>query len=205
MEQNPWIHIWTDTRNTIQRLLDDPSDKSLIWIICLFGVTVALEQASLRSAGDTVSLPIILVLSLVLGPLIGWLSWMLISGLVYWTGSWFGGTGSWEEVRTAVAWASIPFIAKLILWVPQLLLFGREMFTTVMPSLEVEHNPLMWAAFILLELVDLILTVWYYVVLSKSIGEAHDFSAWKGFFALIIGILLFLLPFVFLGILFRMA
>ncbi|OYD06066.1 hypothetical protein CHM34_18300 [Paludifilum halophilum] len=146
-------------------------------------------------------MPALLVFSLILGPIFGLVGWAIISGLTYWTGSWLGGTGTWKEIRTASAWAGIPFIATLIVWIPQLLLFGREMFTTAMPSLD--QSFLLVLLFLFLNGIDLVLTVWYYVVFSKSLGEAHGFSSWKGFFSIVISYLLLIAPFILLAILFR--
>jgi hypothetical protein len=122
--------------------------------------------------------------------------------MAYWIGRSFDGTGTWEDVKTAVIWASAPFIMKLILWAPQLSFFGEEMFQSSMNSLEA--NPWLYLLFVILWLVDLIIVVWYVVVLCKSVGEAHSFSAWRSFSSLLVGNLLFMLPFLMLAMFLRL-
>jgi hypothetical protein len=46
--------------------------------------------------------------------------------ILRWTGSWFGGQASSEEVRAAIAWSSVPRIWALLLLIPELALFRNE-------------------------------------------------------------------------------
>ncbi|OYD06083.1 YIP1 family protein, partial [Paludifilum halophilum] len=92
MPYSPWWEIWLQPQRTIREVLEKNSKRSVILLVVLFGIAFCLEQASLRSVGDTVSLPALLVFSLILGPIFGLVGWAIISGLTYWTGSWLGGT-----------------------------------------------------------------------------------------------------------------
>lgn len=196
-----WLQMWTQPRDVIKEVIIQP-DKKREWLLAvLFGLALGLEQASLRGLGDSMSYATILILSVFLSPILGFLYWYVVSAIAYWIGLTFEGTSTWEDMKTAVAWAGVPFIMKILLWVPELAFFGEEMFQSTMPSLE---NPLIYFLFLLLWLVDLVIGVWYVVVLSKSVAEAHGFSAWRGFSSLAIGTMLLFLPFLLLALFFRL-
>ncbi|MFD1427927.1 hypothetical protein JOD24_002247 [Kroppenstedtia sanguinis] len=175
----PWISIWLHTRETIRESLRETSRLTKIILIVLFGMVLGYDIASLQDLGDKYSLGWILWGSPLTGIFNAWIYWLVISWLAYWIGRrLFQGEGDWEETRTAVAWASVPFIAKWILWIPQWFLFGADNFTRSTPLLDTSVG---WSVgFWLFGLLDLILTLWYFVVLSKSIGEVHGISSVQG-------------------------
>nr|MBP9871117.1 hypothetical protein [Nitrosomonas sp.] len=56
---NPWLSIWTRPRATIQQIVD-VNPQRYIWVLAaVSGVADALNQASERSAGDELGLPLI--------------------------------------------------------------------------------------------------------------------------------------------------
>lgn len=176
----PWISIWFQTRDTIRETQRETSTSTKILLVALFGLAFGYDMASSQSLGDKYSFGLIAVGSPLMGILNAFIHWFVISWLAYWIGSrWFHGDGDWEESRTAIAWAGIPFIAKLILWIPQLFLFRLDNFTTESPLLDtsVGLSVLFWV----FGLIDLILTIGYFVILSKSIGEVHGVSSILGF------------------------
>ncbi len=180
----PWISIWLHPRDTIGEWVDETSKKHLIWLISLSGYAIYLEQAVGRDLGDSVVLPAIFIFGLLWGPLYGVITWFLIGGLSHLFSRMLGGEADWAQTRTAVAWSTLPLAAKLLLWVPQLALFGKEMFTAQTPVLD--SSPLLSVLFLFLWIVDMGLNVWFFVTLSHALGEVHHFSAWKGFFSLIL-------------------
>ena len=200
--KNPWGWIHIRPRKVMKQAFIHSERKQEWMLIILFGMMLGLEQASLRSVGDSLSFPLILIMALLLSPLIGAVAWYVLGGIAYWVGNWFGGTATWEEIRTSVAWSSIPFSMKLILWIPFLAFFGDEMFTSLMPSLE--NSPLLFFLYFLLMAVDLVITIWYGIILCKGVGEAHDFSAWKSLLSFLIGYLIILLPLMVVAVFFRM-
>lgn len=103
IEFNPWIEIWFRPRKTIRRIVDSNPKRWVILLAALAGVANVLDQASARSWGDSLGLPGILAMAVVLGPLLG-LAGLAIGGWWYrWTGSWFGGQANTDQVRAAIA------------------------------------------------------------------------------------------------------
>lgn len=143
----------------------------------LVGFAYALNQASARNLGDTLSLPAILTICTVAGPIGGIILLYVVGALLRWTGSWLGGQASLVEVCAAIAWSSVPSVCILILWIPKLALFGKDLFTSTMPR--ISANPFLALIFLGFAIVEVSIAVWAFVVLLKCLGEVHRFSAWK--------------------------
>jgi len=191
MSEHPLVTIWLRTKELMEEKLDHTTKKQLLLLIAVYGVAVALDNASIRNLGERMPFERILIYSIVLGPIMGALYWFLLSGLTHWTSRLLGGAGTWKETRTAVAWATIPYSTKLVLWVPQLLLFGREMFTAETPV--IVNNLILLTLFFLFGLLETIINIGFIVVLSKSLGAAHQFSAWRGLGALVLPVVVMVL------------
>lgn len=52
-----------------------------------------------------------------------------------WTGKWLGGRASREAIGMALAWSMVPIAWSLLLWIPELLIFGTELFSHSAPVL----------------------------------------------------------------------
>ncbi|SDW87378.1 Yip1 domain-containing protein [Marininema mesophilum] len=184
----PWLSIWLRTRETIQSLINDTPLSRQLLLVALFGLVFGYDSAVSRTLGDKYSFGLIVVGSPILGIIQGLVMWIVISWLIYWIGSrFFSGDADWMETRIAMAWGGIPFIVKGILWIPQLLLFQKDNFTTLHPLLDT--SVLLSVLFWIFGLMDLVLTVWYVVVISKSVGEAHNISSIQGFGILLLSFL----------------
>ena len=184
MKENPLISIWYRTREVIEEKLEYTSKPQIFWMIVVFGIVFSLDNASIRDLGDRYSLGSILAISVFVGPIIGGLYWLIISLVLHWTSRLLGGAGTWRDTRTAVAWATVVYSAKLVFWIPQLLLFGHELFTSETPR--IDSSLLLLTLIFLFGLLETVLQIVFIVVLSKSLGAAHRFSSWRGFGALVL-------------------
>lgn len=183
--------IWTQPQQTIQRALQSNTKIPFI-LVAVFGVGMFLDITSNRNYGDETPINILFLLSFIIGPIIGFIGWMATSAIAYWTAKIFGGMGDWQDTRNAVAWATIPYLAKLLFWFPQLLFFGGELFTEETPMLS--SNLFLLVLFFFFEMIEFVLLIWFFVILCKSIAEVQDFSGWKGFISVFaLPILLFVL------------
>ena len=69
---NPWLSIWMRPRATMRHILDtDPGGYVLALAAAGRGSAAQLDRATQRNAGDVLSLPTILVLAVILGPIGG--------------------------------------------------------------------------------------------------------------------------------------
>ena len=110
----------------------------------------------------------------------------LAAGLFYWTGKWIGGIGTFQNIRGAVARSNVPSLVNTLIWIMNMLMFGKRIFSAgffVMPVLGGEL-----AFVVLVSFVQLAVAVWAFIILLKALGEAQGFSAWKGLLNVLIPI-----------------
>jgi hypothetical protein len=196
---NPWFSIWTKPRATMKEVFQ--STPRYVFLLFFVGSFVqVLDRASLRHSGDSMSLLQLIVMSLI-GSLIGAaIYYYLIPTILRWTGSLLGGIGTTERVRYSVAYSYIPMIYSLVIvWLPSLFLFGIENFTTFTPV--VDSSSTLTLLLVLFGIVDLVIAIWSIIIFLKCLGEAHQFSAWKALLTTILSVLIFIAPFIIIGLL----
>lgn len=179
-----WVPLIKQPKSAIRLAIDKASGSILFVLAILYGITLFLEQAMNRNAGDTMSVPTILALSVIMGPIIGIISWFLYSLSTYAGTRFFKGTATFKETYKATAWATVPYTTKLALFIPMLLIFRKENFTTETP--DIESSFFLLLLFFIALMIGLIMTVYYFMVYSKIIGEIHEIGSWKGFASIIL-------------------
>jgi hypothetical protein len=184
---NPWTSIWFRPRATIRQIVDTDPKYMVIPLAMAVGAVRSLQRVTTTEMLDGMSLTTaILIMSgvgLVLGPigLYGW-GW-----LVRWTGGWLGGgVATPEEARAALAWGHLPTVALIPIFLANLLLFGTDAGGQLI--LEVENT-----LFAAMRALIFCVFVWTTVSLTKCVAEVHRFSAWRGFFTVLVSQVLFLL------------
>jgi hypothetical protein len=190
---NPWFQIWIRPRETIRAYLNsaDPG-RGIIWLALAAGYLNGLDNASARNMGDKVTSMVHIYGGYAFGGVLGGLLTLFLgSWLLKVTGQWLGGQGTTPEVRVAIARGFfMPSILVGVLWIPQLLLFGSEMFTAETPV--IDADPGLTALFYILMVIEFVLIVWMIVVGLKSVGEAHRFSAWRALAIVLISFVILL-------------
>jgi hypothetical protein len=188
----PCFTIWTHPGATLRRALANDSLRGAVVLCSCAAIFNAWDKASFRSLGDELSLPTILGGGIVCGSLAGIAGLFVGAALFRWVGSLLGGRGSYRQVVEALACPQWIGIWLGLLWIPFLLLFGHEMFTTETPRLDASS----WlrGATIWLGTVEIAGAIWSFVVLVRCLGVAHDFAWGKALLTLLIpwAIVLFL-------------
>jgi hypothetical protein len=96
---------------------------------------------------------------------------------VKWTGRPLGGRASALELRTALAWASVPLLVSAAATIPQVLLFGHGFFRSDGPDLG--SGWAMAPALYGLAALDIVVGLWWLVTLVLAVAEAQRFAWWK--------------------------
>lgn len=186
---NPWFSIWFEPRRTIQAIIDRNPEHLVLLLACLSGISQALDKASSRNLGDKMGMPAMLAGCLVGGVFSGVVGLYLFGFLARLSGRWLGGTGTSEHLRTALAWASVPTMVALVLWIPEYWIFGHDLFSATTPS--IDAHPYLLLVFAMFQIG---LGIWGLVILFKGIGQVHGFSAWRGLSTMVIALLLVVVP-----------
>ncbi len=130
----PWIAIWIRPTDTMQFILSRPlAWRSVIAIIALNSVVWMIDGFSSFHLADRGALANKVFMGFVGGIIVFPLVYMFIAWAYRFFGRWVKGKGSYYDVLSAVVWGSmIPGIFGL-LWIPKILIFGKELFSVNTP------------------------------------------------------------------------
>lgn len=82
-----------------------------------------------------------------------------------------GGQARSADVRSALAWSLVPFLATIPLWIIQIAFLGRDRF--VLGKLDIVSHPVLVSA---TGIPELVVSIWCLVVTVKVLGEVQRFS-----------------------------
>jgi len=177
-------------RQTMRRILDAGRDRMIIPLVLLTGLSFIFGDADRTSftslePDKRLKFTLIFAAAVVGGLLICLILFYLFSWAAYAIGRTMEGQGSARDVRSALAWGAVPFIWALLYRIPAVIWFpvtktqvgtgGHTRFTF---SPGMAGHGCMTAA--LLGILELTIVIWYVIVASNTIGEAHRFSSWRG-------------------------
>lgn len=191
---NPWISMWVKPRATIQKIVDTNPDHLVMVLAAISGFARVLDRASMKSLGDKYEWPIIFLIAAFLGPIGGIISLYIGGALIRWAGRWIGGSASTQNIQAALAWSSVPIVWALMLWIPELALFGQELFTTETPN--IDASTVLTFALFGFSAIELTIGIWTMVVFLKCLGQVQGFSAWKALGNVVLAGLVIIVPIV---------
>jgi len=183
---HPWRDIWTKPRATIQALVaKDPSYgfKRLSWI---YGITIALSFSKMFSLITLYPLWAILLGSLLLGIVFGFISITITAYILQWCGRLIGGNAPFKQVRCVVAWSNLPVVVNILVWFLLIGIFKEQAFYSDFPAEVTLQNKS--GLFLLVVLGQWIAAIWSFIILIQGLREVQGFSIWKGLLNVIIPI-----------------
>lgn len=188
----PLLSIWLKPRETIRKIVDTDPTSYVILLAMLNYIIGELNSASKNNMGDHLPLWEGLIVYVILGAIEGVIRLYLGGICLRWVGSKLGGQATSGEVRAAIAWSLVPSIVASFFLIPELLIFGEEMFKSSTP---VMNSSFFWGiCSIVFFIIKLILAIWACVLSIVCLSEVHRFSKWKAFATYIIGFLIIFLP-----------
>jgi len=169
--------IWTSPRQVLKFINDNHYDKYVTILLVFAGISKTFDKASIKNLGDKIPLLGILALSIIVGGLLGWISYYIYAALLSWTGKWLNGKGNTESILRIIAYSMIPAIIALIFLIPQILIYGNEMFKADgdITSAGLIPNILFYGSLIL-EFILAICTLVFFII---GISEVQKFSIGK--------------------------
>lgn len=161
-------------RRTVAAIVRGDSRRFVSTLAALGGVVFALSLVSGAPAGGHSS---VLLLAVFGGALGGVASVFLMGWLGSLTGRWYGGRTSAAQLRAALAWGGVPYVAILLVRVPAILLLACR--APVLDTVGLTHaTGLLWWLFAL-DLAAFVLFVWSLVSTLLAISEVQAFSVAK--------------------------
>jgi Yip1 domain len=201
---SPFATIWYRPRATIRSIVDSNPRRYVLLLAITAGITAAFAAlAAGRPVAFTIGSHPIAQTSLArwelsgLAKLVGYplfdVAVLFVDGwLIRWAGGLLGGTATAVEVRAAVAWAWLIWIAANLLYLPFALSgLVRPYQQDAIRSLHdltavIQHNIVVTGG------IFIVLTVWQLVVALKCVAEVHRFSFLRALGAYLICLFIFI-------------
>ncbi|MBF6634541.1 Yip1 family protein [Microbacterium sp. APC 3898] len=177
---NPFTAIWTRPRAAVRHVIEEKSSGFIFLLIVLAGFAAGL----LSSLDSEQFLPVggMILIALFFGPIGVVVSTVIGAGIYLLIGKLFKGKGTYTEMFRAILTGLIPqiwLIPIILLW---MLLLPETYFLQADDMLLAEPDFLSLVFLIILG----VISAWTFFVQCKAVAEAHRFSAWKGFFVIMI-------------------
>ncbi|MDO5664314.1 MAG: Yip1 family protein [Bacteroidia bacterium] len=200
-DKDLFTKIWTSPRQVFKYINDNHYDKYVILLLVLSGISRAFSRASMKNMGDEMSIWAILGFSIFLGGLLGWISYYIYAALISWTGKWLKGQGDTSSILRIVSYAMIPSIITLIFLIPQIGIYGVEIFKKDgdITSAGLLSNIFVYGSMIL----EFILGIWTIVFCVVGISEVQKLSIGKSILNLLLPGIVIVVPILILVLLFK--
>jgi hypothetical protein len=179
---NPWREVWLHPRNTIKALLKYDPKYMVLPLAVLAGIANnALDFESMDAIVGGSSF----IGSAFVAALLGIVSLYVSGFLLSLTGRWINGKANALKLRAAIAWAGVPVVASILLFIP--LFFTLNSDSMGLHGLSI--------------IVFMILGVWSLVLQVGMISEIQKFSIWKAILNIILAGIVILIPLLILAVL----
>jgi hypothetical protein len=104
--------------------------KYVSLLLILAGISRTFDRASSKNMGDNFSLWGVIAFCIIIGGVFGWLTYYIYSAMISWTGKWLDAKGNTDSILRVLAYALFPSILSLLFLIPQIAIYGNEMFKT---------------------------------------------------------------------------
>ncbi|MGB5647964.1 Yip1 family protein [Muriicola sp.] len=184
--------IWLSPRKVFKFINDQQYDRYVYLLLALAGIANAFDRAVSRDLGDKMSLWGIIMLCFFVGGFLGWISIYIYAGLISWTGKWLKGEGNSSSILRILSYALIPIIVAMIFLVPQIGIYGKEMFKSDgdITSAGLIPNFIFYGTMIL----EFVLAIWTIVLCVVAVAEVQKFSIAKSILNLLLPVFLIGVP-----------
>jgi hypothetical protein len=191
-DKDLFIKMWTSPRQVFKYINDNHYDKYVTILLVLSGISRAFDRASMKNMGDNMSIWAIIGLSIILGGLLGWISFYIYAALVSWTGKWMKGQGETSSILRIFSYGMIPSIIALVFLIPQIGIYGVEIFKEDgdITSAGLISNIFVYGSMFL----EVVLGIWTLIFCVIGISEVQKLSIGKSILNLLLPVLVFLVP-----------
>jgi hypothetical protein len=184
--------IWTSPRKVFRFINTYKYDKYVTGLLILAGITRTFDRASMKNMGDNFSLWGIIAFCIIIGAIFGWITYYIYSALISWTGKWIDGKGNTDSILRVLSYALIPSIISLLLLIPQIAIYGNEIFKSDgdISSGGIVSNIIVYGSMIL----EFTLGIWSLVLCVIGISEVQKLSIGKSIFNLLLPAIVIMTP-----------
>jgi len=200
-EKDIFIKLLTSPREAFKFINNFKYEKHLYILLFLAGMVRTFDRASTKNMGDNYSIWTIITICVIFGGFFGWITYYIYSALISWTGSWMNGKGNTQSVLRVFAYAFFPSIFILILLIPQIAIYGNELFKSDndLYSLASMESIVLYVILF----VEFALGIWSLILCVIGISEVQKLSIGKSILNLLLPAILFVFIILVLVLLFQ--
>jgi hypothetical protein len=187
-----FIKIWTSPRAVFRFINFYKYQKHVTLLLILAGIARTFNRTLMKNAGDNLSIWGIILFSIIIGALFGWIIYYIYAALISCTGKWLNAKGSTNAILIVLSYALIPSIVAMLFLLPQLVLYGNEVFKLNENSSDggITKNIIVNGSFFL----EAVLGIWTLVLCVIGIAEVQKLSIMKSILNLFLPAIVFLIP-----------
>lgn len=189
-DKDIFIKLLTSPREAFKYINDYKYGKHLYLLLFIAGMVRTFDRASTKNMGDNYSIWTIIAICVIFGGLFGWITYYIYSALVIWTGNWLNGKGDIQSILRVFAYAFFPSIFILLLLVPQIAIYGNELFKSDNDLYNLASTQSFILYFILFA--EFALGIWSFVLCVIGISEVQKLSIVKSILNLLLPAILFI-------------
>ncbi len=171
-----WATVWTKPRETIRQIITINPALYFLPLCAIYGFPILIHIARFFALGASLPGWSILLMAIVLSPIAGFIGISFWSLLLLWTGKWIKGKANYEKVRASVAWANVPNVVNVAVWLILGLTMGAGLF---MPGFGAAISVGMARFILVLSMIQLVAMIWGLVILLIMLSEVQKFSIWR--------------------------
>lgn len=150
--------------------------KHVIILLVLAGISRAFDQAISNNKGDNADLLSVIAFSVILGGLLGWITFYIYAGFISFMSGWIGKSMSVKSVVQVMAYASVPMILSLVILGVQILIFGNQIFQS---QIFIAGDSFEFFLYYALAFIPVLLGLYSFFVFLLGISEVHEVSLGK--------------------------
>jgi len=146
----------------------------------------------MKNMGDNFSIWGIIAFCIIIGAIFGWITYYLYSALISWTGKWINGKGNTDSILRVLSYALIPSIVSLLLLIPQIIIYGNEVFKSDgdITSGGIVSKIIVYGSII----IEFALELWSLVLWVIAISEVQKLSIGKSILNLLLPAIVIIAP-----------
>lgn len=201
MDKHPLLKIWLSPRETIRYILSTKPNYLVYILAILWGIVFILDRTSSKNMGDQHELVAIFGGAIIVGAFLGIFRLYFAAFTTKLAGSLLGGKATFKELRTAIAWAEVPFVTSLVLIVLQSILFGKEYFSS--ETIIIESSLFLHIIYIAFMIFEIVLAFWTSVLYVIILSEVQKFGILKAIANFFLVVVVVLVPVLIISFLLR--
>lgn len=189
MSFNPYLGIWTKPRATMEQIRRTPNRGLLLFCI-INGLLLNINFAQSFAIQGGMNWGLLLLLSILLSPITGYINLTVANFFVFVTGKWLKGRATFRESRAALAWSSFPLLVNVITWFLLFSVVGVKLFAP--PNELLFTRPETFFLFGV-TIVQIVFSVWSLIVYFNALAFMQGFSVLRAIGNVVVATIFFLI------------